>query len=435
MGSGKQGAASVFSPSGNGSTDISLSDLKEKHQLDQEKLTLTTQPYRTLKLFVLATLQYLKRSLLFLLRKGGWFMLLSILAVSLVTFLIAVDGPQEKHVQELISFTKFALWWVALGVISSVGLGSGLPTFVLYLGPHVAMFTIKAMQCGRVDLKASLYDTKMLKRDPSWLEKDCSEYGPPLFSSIPGSLVRVPLSSIWTQVQLEAIIWGLGTVLGEIPSYFISKAQMSGSRLNAVEKPDISTKDDSGFIAGHMKQTKRWLFSRLEHLTFFEILLLASVPNPLFDLAGFVCGQFGIPFWRFFLPTLIGKAIIKTFIQTAFVISVCNNQLLELIENELIWVLGHIPGLSSVLPSLIANLHKIQESYLKAPAPSSASTKAKNWDLSFTTIWNTMVWLMVVNFSLKVVTSTAQGYLRKQQEEEMATLTNQVALRRRSNGQ
>lgn len=64
--------------------------------MDLEKLTLTTQPYRTLKLFVLATLQYLKQSLLFLLRKGGWFMLLSILAVSLVTFLIAVDGPQEK---------------------------------------------------------------------------------------------------------------------------------------------------------------------------------------------------------------------------------------------------------------------------------------------------------------------------------------------------
>lgn len=85
------------------------------------------------------------------------------------------------------------------------------------------MFTIKAMQCGRVDLKASPYDTMMLKRDPSWLEKDCSEYGPPLFSSIPGSLVRIPLSSIWTQVQLEAILWGLGTVLGEIPPYFISK--------------------------------------------------------------------------------------------------------------------------------------------------------------------------------------------------------------------
>ena len=40
-----------------------------------------------------------------------------------------------------------------------------------------------------------------------------------------------------------------------------------------------------------------------------------QVPNPLFDLAGIMCGQFGIQFWEFFLATLLGKAIIKTHIQ------------------------------------------------------------------------------------------------------------------------
>jgi hypothetical protein len=39
------------------------------------------------------------------------------------------------------------------------------------------------------------------------------------------------------------------------------------------------------------------------------------VPNPLFDLAGIMCGQFGVPFWKFFAATLIGKAIVKTHIQ------------------------------------------------------------------------------------------------------------------------
>jgi uncharacterized membrane protein YdjX (TVP38/TMEM64 family) len=39
------------------------------------------------------------------------------------------------------------------------------------------------------------------------------------------------------------------------------------------------------------------------------------VPNPLFDFAGMLCGQFGVPFWKFFLATLIGKAIIKVSIQ------------------------------------------------------------------------------------------------------------------------
>ena len=44
-------------------------------------------------------------------------------------------------------------------------------------------------------------------------------------------------------------------------------------------------------------------------------VLTTQVPNPLFDLAGIMCGQFEKPFWEFFLATLLGKAIIKTHIQ------------------------------------------------------------------------------------------------------------------------
>lgn len=102
--------------------------------------------------------------------------------------------------------------------------GSGLHTFVLYLGPHIAFFTIKALQCSRVDLKTAPYDTIQLKSAPSWLEKDCSDFGPPVFTSLPDSLVKIPLSKILPQVQLEAVLWGLGTALGELPPYFISRA-------------------------------------------------------------------------------------------------------------------------------------------------------------------------------------------------------------------
>lgn len=83
---------------------------------------------------------------------------------------------------------------------------------------------MKAAQCGRIDLKSAPYDTIQLERGPSWLDKDCSAYGPPVFLPQPDSSVTVPLSSILPQVQLEAILWGLGTALGELPPYFISKA-------------------------------------------------------------------------------------------------------------------------------------------------------------------------------------------------------------------
>ncbi|KAF9618794.1 hypothetical protein IFM89_002662 [Coptis chinensis] len=434
MGSKKQAKSVSASSSTNAAVDSEISGLREKHQLELENLTLTAAPFKMLKFFTLATAQYLTRSITYLLTKGGWLLFLSVLILAFGVLLITIDGPHEKHVEELLHYFRFGLWWVALGVASSIGLGSGLHTFVLYLGPHIALFTIKAMQCGRVDLKSAPYDTIQLKRVPSWLDKDCSDFGPPVFPSLHG--LRVPLSSILPQVQLEAILWGIGTALGELPPYFISRAaRISGTKFDAMEELDASSPED-GVLSNRLTQIKRWFLSHSQHLNFFTILVLASVPNPLFDLAGIMCGQFGIPFWKFFLATLIGKAIIKTHIQTVFIISVCNNQLLGWMENEMIWVLGFVPGLSSILPSLIAKLHMVKEKYLttQSPSPVPSDVKVKSWDLSFASIWNTIVWLMLINFFIKIVSATAQRYLKKQQDKELRALTDSLSASQQSNG-
>ncbi|KAL6526552.1 meiotic spindle pole body protein Kms1 [Orobanche gracilis] len=401
--------------------------LRKKHQQELENFSLTSQPFKTLKLFLLAVIQYLRQSLAYLLSHRGWLMLLGAIVATAGTLLVVVDDPHEKHVEEVLRYMRFGIWWVALGVASSIGLGSGLHTFVLYLGPHIALFTIKATQCGRLDIKSALYDTIQLKRGPSWLDKDCAEFGPPLFPSSHG--VRIPLSSILPQIQLEAILWGLGTALGELPPYFISRAaSLSGGKVNAMEQLDVSSRKDVGFISS----VKRWLLSHAQYLNFFTIVVLASVPNPLFDLAGIMCGQFGIPFWKFFLATMIGKAIIKTHIQSVFIISVCNNQLLHWIENELIWVLSFVPGFDSVLSSLIPNLHSMKDKYLATKAHVPANIKGKNWDFSLAFIWNTVVWFMLMNFFVKIVNSTAEGYLKKKQEKEIGALKKNKSLKRSS---
>ncbi|KAK9146674.1 hypothetical protein Sjap_006577 [Stephania japonica] len=297
-------SASSASVAANG-VDSSVSALQERHKLELENLTLLTEPFKTSKIFMLAITQYLKRSISYLLMKGGWLLLSATLMLAVGILLMTFEGPHEKHVQEFEQYFRYGLWWITLGVASSIGLGSGLHTFLLYLGPHIALFTIKAVQCGRVDLKSAPYDTIQLKRGPSWLDKDCSEFGPSIFPS------TVPVSSILPQVQLEAILWGVGTALGELPPYFLSRAaSLSGNALDAIEESE-----GGGVIANFLNKIKHWLLSHSQHLNFFTILVLASVPNPLFDLAGIMCGQFGVPFWEFFLATLIGKAIIKTHIQ------------------------------------------------------------------------------------------------------------------------
>nr|GMD75690.1 vacuole membrane protein KMS1 [Ipomoea batatas] len=374
----------------------------------------------------MAVLEWLRQSLAYLLSHAVWFVLLSCVAVLSGMLLLTTDSANEK-MEEVLEYLQFGVWWIALGVASSIGLGSGLHTFVLYLGPHIALFTIKAVKCGRVDIKSAPYDTIQLKRKPSWLGKDCSQFGPPLFSSSNGT--QVPFSSIFPYVQLEAILWGLGTALGELPPYFISRAaSISGSSID--DQLDTSSTENDGHLETNLNQIKRWFLSHAQYLNFFTILILASVPNPLFDLAGIMCGQFGIPFWEFFFATLIGKAIIKTHIQTVFIISVCNNQLLDWMENEFIWVLSFVPGIESILPNVIAKVHSIKDKYMTTKPHAPSNTKV-NWDFSFASIWNTVVWIMLLNFFAKIINATTQNYLKKQQERDFGAVKGKSSMHSR----
>lgn len=76
-----------------------LIDLRERHRQELENLTLTTQPFKTLRLFILAIFQYFRKSVLYLLAKGGWLMLLSTLIAALGILLVTIEGPHEKVIK------------------------------------------------------------------------------------------------------------------------------------------------------------------------------------------------------------------------------------------------------------------------------------------------------------------------------------------------
>lgn len=59
-------------------------------------MTLTTQPFKTLKLFAFAVIQYVKQVISYLLAKGGYLMLLSTVTVVVGILLVTLDGPHEK---------------------------------------------------------------------------------------------------------------------------------------------------------------------------------------------------------------------------------------------------------------------------------------------------------------------------------------------------
>jgi len=51
----------------------------------------------------------------------------------------------------------WCLYWLGLGVLSSVGFGTGLHTFILYLGPHITSVTLAAYECGGLNFPEPPY--------------------------------------------------------------------------------------------------------------------------------------------------------------------------------------------------------------------------------------------------------------------------------------
>lgn len=70
--------------------------LREKHKQELENLTLISQPFNTLKLFIVAIAQYLRRSLVYLLTHGVWPMILVSVTVAGAVLYLSTDGPHGK---------------------------------------------------------------------------------------------------------------------------------------------------------------------------------------------------------------------------------------------------------------------------------------------------------------------------------------------------
>jgi vacuole membrane protein 1 len=192
----------------------------------------------------------------------------------------------------------FVLWWVGLGVASSIGLGTGLHTFMLYLGPHIAKVTIVANEWNVVP-----------EYRPSRWNVDHFANCPPVSEG-----KTIGFLEILFAVQLESILWGFGTAIGELPPYFVARAARLAGKEEEEELEELKNESEKSL----MFRIKRKLFFLLQKYAFLTVTLCASIPNPLFDLAGIICGHFLIPFWTFFGAAMLGKAIIKVHLQVLF---------------------------------------------------------------------------------------------------------------------
>jgi hypothetical protein len=140
------------------------------------------------------------------------------------------------------------------------------------------------------------------------------------------------------------------------------------------------------------------------------VTLCASIPNPLFDLAGLACGHFLIPFHIFFGATMIGKAIVKVSIQCAFVIVLFNDHHLENIIGS---IESFLPNLQK--GSLMDNFEK-QKRKLYEPVVSDGPKPIIGQ------LWDYFILAMVLYFVVSIVNSLVADYLEKKHEERKKQL-------------
>lgn len=84
------------------------------------------------------------------------------------------------------------------------------------------------------------------------------------------------------------IVAGAGSTLGELTGFM---AGYSGN--GAVENIEAYKR-----VEGYVRQ-----------YGVIPIIVLAAIPNPFFDIAGFAAGALGIKWWQFLLATFVGKTI------------------------------------------------------------------------------------------------------------------------------
>lgn len=124
-----------------------------------------------------------------------------------------------------------AAYWLLLGILSSVGLGSGLHTFVLFLGPHIVRVATVALRHGRLDFSADIARyfaapaaLSVAALSAAFSPTYAADAWLPAASTGGTAPPAVGVLAIAAKVAGPAILWGIGTAIGELPPYFIARA-------------------------------------------------------------------------------------------------------------------------------------------------------------------------------------------------------------------
>ena len=222
----------------------------------------------------------------------------------------AVEGPHQPMFRELAVWLRFTIWWSGLGILSSIGLGTGMHSGLLFLFPHIYFVVSTAEKCGHLnfDSRVNMWNNVMKPGDTFACQSP----------AVPASYdMNVTFGGLFAKCALACILWGIGTAIGELPPYATAYAARLAGKEDEFEEMLAESEIDNKDVVARMK---KWMIDIVEKWGFWGVLLLSSYPNAIFDLTGICCGHIGMHWTVFLSAVIIGKAFIKANGQLAFFI-------------------------------------------------------------------------------------------------------------------
>ena len=390
-------------------TPQQISDFDESLRLDREKLTMFTHPLNTLFIFSMATCSITIECFKYSVSHPVFLYILVPTGIMWRSSKF-IDGPHGDLVRQAEFAIEFFVWWVGLGILSSIGLGSGLQSGVLFLFPHIIKTCLTAQTCKTLDFVSS---SNIWFRSPPNLFK-CPEL---TYESTP-----VTFFGLWTKLFLACFLQAAGTAIGEIPPFYMTRA----ARLAAISAAGGNENDDDDHIPEELESNsnwvwinklKSWLIKFLRTHGFYGILIMASFPNIAFDLCGICCGHYLMPFWTFFLATFVGKAIIRNFYQSLIYVMLCQEEYMKMFIELLQYLTPDSfqvdEAIRDVLEEGRASFQQNQDGIVKQSENNEPSLAA---NIMF--YWQLFMAILLLSFAASCISQFAQYYQMTLDHEE-----------------
>ena len=200
-------------------------EFDRKRKIYRESLHIVSNPLETCTVFVLAVANMLQTVGNYVITHPVFTFLCMPLVLAWYMSKYFPEWEITESIDALEFWIEYSVWWIGLGILSSIGLGTGFQSGILFLFPHVAKVCIAAQTCQNTNFE---YLTDIWLRSPPNLFKCMASTSPANHTmeqvKSVGGREEVTFFEMWKIIVLPCFLQAVGTAIGEIPPFWISRA-------------------------------------------------------------------------------------------------------------------------------------------------------------------------------------------------------------------